>query len=165
MTGAHVQPIRVGRFDLWLYFLEHGFLPADAARPESQEEWNRQVCECLATERSAVQRLRNVVSRRPVALERLILQYDEAFLQRILVIMTGRNQDDLRRLVSDVVAVVVRAVTDSSDRIRSADNNTSIEMESITVDVARKVLTCGTWARNQCLGGPYRRVTSSVGLN
>lgn len=137
-TGTHVHPIRVGRFDLWLYFLEHGFLPADAARPESQEEWNRQVCECLATERSAVQRLRNVVSRRPVALERLILQYDQAFLQRILVIMTGRNQDDLRRLVSEVVALVVRAVTDSSDRIRLADNNTSIEVESIAVHVARE---------------------------
>ncbi len=130
-TEAHVQPIRVGRFDLWLYFLEHGFLPADAARPESQEEWNRQVCECLATERSAVQRLRYVVSRRPVALERLILQYDEAFLQRILVIMTSRNQDDLRRLVSDVVAVLVRAVTDLSDRIHSAGRSTPTEVGSI----------------------------------
>lgn len=130
-TKADVQPIRVGRFDLWLYFLEHGFLPADAARPESQEEWNRQVCKCLAIESSAVQRLRNLAFRHPVALERLILQYDEAFLQRILVIMTGLNQDDLRRLVSDVVGVVVRAVADLSDRIHSAGKSIPTEVGSI----------------------------------
>lgn len=130
-TKADVQPIRVGRFDLWLHFLQYGSLPADAARPESREEWNRQVCECLATERSAVQRLQNLVSRRPVALERLILQYDEAFLQQILAHLTSRNQDELRRLVSDIVAVVVRAVTDLSDRIHSVGKSTPTEVGSI----------------------------------
>ena len=130
-TEVEVQPIRIGRFDLWLHFLEHGFLPAGAVRPESQEEWHQQVFECLATESRAVQRLRNLVSRCPVALERLILQYDEAFLQQILELLTRRNQENVRRLVRDVVGVVGRAITDLSDRVHSAGKGTLTEVGSI----------------------------------
>lgn len=138
-TEAHVRPIRVGRFDLWLHFLEHGSLPADAVRPDSQEEWNRQVFECLASESRAGQRLRSLVMRRPVALERLILQYDQAFLVQILALLTSRNQDDVRRLVNDVVAVVVRAVTDLSDRIRSVGKSSPTEVGSIADALLRLV--------------------------
>jgi hypothetical protein len=131
---ADVQPIRTGRFDLWLHFLEHGSLAVGATRPDSQKAWHRQVIECLATESSAVQRFRNLVSMCPVALERLILQHDEAFLRQLLEFLTNRRQDDLQGLVDDVVNVVVRAVTDLSDRIRAVGKETPTELERI-VDV------------------------------
>ncbi|MBA5868945.1 MAG: hypothetical protein GDA68_02900 [Nitrospira sp. CR2.1] len=138
-SEAQVQPIHVGRFDLWLYFLEHGCLPAGVASPDSQEEWNRQVFECLATESSARQRLRKLVARRPVAMERLLLQYDETFLQQILALLTSRNQDDVRRLVSDIAAVVVRPITDLSDRIRSVGKSTPTEVASLADALLRLV--------------------------
>lgn len=128
---ADVQPIRTGRFDLWLYFLEHGFLPVGATRPESQEAWHQQVIECFLAESSAGQRLRNLVSKRSVAMERLILQHDQAFLRQLLEVLTNRTQGDLLRLVDDVVASVVRAVTDLSDRIRAVGEKSPTELESI----------------------------------
>ena len=137
---ADVQPIRTGRFDLWLHFLEHGSLPVGATRPESLEEWHRQVIECLAAESSAVQRLRNLVSKRPVALERLILQHDQAFLRQLLEVLTNRTQGDLLRLVDDVVAVAVRVVADLSDRIRAVGEKSPSELESI-VDTLLDVLS------------------------
>ncbi len=138
-SEAQVQPIHVGRFDLWLYFLEHGCLPAGVASPDSQEEWNRQVSECLATESSARQRLRKLVARRPVAMERLLLQYDETFLQQILAFLSSRHQDDVRRLVSDIAAVVVRAITDLWARIHSVGKSTPTELASLADALLRLV--------------------------
>jgi hypothetical protein len=128
---ADMQPLRTGRFDNWLYFLEHGYLPVDVIQPESLEEWQQQVIDTLATESSATQRFRILVSRSPVALERLILQHDQGFLQRLLALLTNRTQNDLRRLVDDVVGVVIRAATELSDQIHTVGKITPPKFESI----------------------------------
>lgn len=139
-TEADVQPVRGGRFDQWLHFLEHGSLPVGAVLPESQEEWHRQVIECLAADSGAERRLRNLVSRCPMALERLILQHDEVFLRQLLERLTNRAQDELLRLVDDVVGVILRAVTELSDRISAVSGKTPTELDRLA-DVLFKLLT------------------------
>lgn len=128
---ADMQPLRTGRFDNWLYFLEHGYLPVDVIQPESLEDWQQQVIDALATESSATQCFHILVSRSPVALERLILQHDQGFLQQLLEILTKRTQNDLRRLVDDVVGVVIRAATELSDQIHTVGKITPPKFESI----------------------------------
>lgn len=112
-----VQPVRLGRFDLWLYFLEHGFLPAGAAQPESQEEWLRQVIECLTAESRAVPRFLKLASGHLMVLERLILQHDKVFLGQLLALLTKRSQSDLLKLVDEVVGMTVRVITDLSGQL------------------------------------------------
>ncbi len=107
---AVTQPLRVGRFELWLYFLEHGYLPAHASQPDSPAEWHRHIFETLASHESAVQGLRWLLSARPVALERLIAQYDEAFLQQIVILFTARNQDELPAAIREMGAVIVECM-------------------------------------------------------
>ncbi|MCW5599983.1 MAG: hypothetical protein KIT55_00075 [Nitrosomonas sp.] len=128
---ADMQPLRTGRFDNWLYFLEHGYLPVDVIQPESLEEWQQQVIDTLATESSATLRFRILLSRSPMALERLILQHDQRFLQQLLEFLTNRTQNDLRRLVDDVVGVVIRAATELSDQIHAVGKRAPTDFESI----------------------------------
>lgn len=130
-TGVEVQPLRVGRFELWLYFLEFGFLPAGAAQPESREDWLRQVIECLASESSAVPRFRRLVSKRPVARERLILQHDTAFLGQLLELLGKRRQDEILKLVDNIVGTLVRAMSDLPDLVRIVGKGTSTDVENI----------------------------------
>lgn len=107
---AIVQPLRLGRFELWLYFLENGYLPAHAVLPESPAEWHQQVFDTLALEGGAVQRLRQLLSTRPLALERLIIQYDGAFLQQILALFTGHGHDDLAAAIKEASAVILQCL-------------------------------------------------------
>lgn len=128
---ADMQPLRTGRFDKWLYFLEHGHLPVDVIQPESLEEWQQQLIDTLASESSAAQRFRILLSRSPVALERLILQHDQGFLQQLLELLTNCTQNDLRRLVGDVVSMVIRAATELSDQIHRAGRRAPTKFKSI----------------------------------
>ncbi|MCX7099065.1 MAG: contractile injection system tape measure protein [Methylococcales bacterium] len=128
---ADMQPLRTCRFNNWLYFLEHGYLPVDVAQPDSLPEWQQQVFETLVSESSALQRFRMLVYRRPVVLERLILQHDQEFLKQLLEFLTNRTQNDLRRLVDDVVGEVVRAATELSDHIHAVGKITPSKSESI----------------------------------
>lgn len=107
---AIVQPLRMGRFELWLYFLENGYLPAHAVLPESPAEWHQQLFDTLALDGSAVQRLRQLLSTRPLALERLIIQYDEAFLQHIVALFTGHRHGDLPAAIKEASAVILQCL-------------------------------------------------------
>lgn len=109
---TQVRTVSHGCFDLWLYFLEHGFLPSDTSHPLSEEMWQGQILESIAQTPSAIQRLRNLLLRQPASLQRLILQYDAAFLAQLLETLTQSSQRELSILVGEVVAVIVRAVTD-----------------------------------------------------
>jgi hypothetical protein len=107
---AIVQPLRMGRFELWLYFLENGYLTAHASVPESPAEWHRQILDSLASDRSAVQHLQQLLSARPMALERLIVQHDEAFLEEIVALTTGHKHDQLTAVIREMRAVIVECL-------------------------------------------------------
>lgn len=120
---ASVQPLRVGRFGLWLYFLEHGCLPAHASQPDSLAEWQRHIFETLAADVSAVQSLRQLLSARPVTLERLIVQYDEAFLQQIVTLVTAHRHDALPAAIREMSAGLVECIQSlSANALRNSEH-------------------------------------------
>lgn len=100
-------PLRQGRFELWLYFLEHGYLPADAAPPDSPAEWHRQIFETLAADERALHSLRRLLGTRPAAFERLLMQYDGDFLRQIVTLFTARDQEGLPAAVRAMAAALV----------------------------------------------------------
>src|SRR4051812_11234059 len=82
--GAGVQSLAAGHFDLWLHFLEHGSLPPYAAAPSDLVSWHASILEELAEPRSdSVARLRRLLASRPLALQRIILQHEAEFLERL----------------------------------------------------------------------------------
>lgn len=125
------QAVSVGNFDLWLYFLEYGYLPADTLQPETLEKWQQQILESLTAQSGSALRLRNLLLRRPKASERLLLQYDDSFLKQLLETLTDRKQDELVSMVDDVVSDIIKAITDLSGRINRVDTATSNQLQSI----------------------------------
>lgn len=109
-SPAIVQPLRLGRFEMWLHFLEHGCLPVHAAAPGPATEWQRLILESLASDQGTPQRLRQLLCARPAALERLVKQHDEAFLRHLLSVYTGHAHEDLAAAIRQSVTVIVRAL-------------------------------------------------------
>jgi hypothetical protein len=93
------QPIHLEQFELWLCFLETGAFPTYAATPASLPEWHRHIFDTLALDAVAVERLRKLLSARPLAFERLILQFDTTFQQQIIRLHTGHKHDELPLLI------------------------------------------------------------------
>lgn len=91
------MPWTKGMFDLWLYFLEHGMLPASAALPPSDAEWHRCILDTLATERPAVDRFLNLIQQKTLALERLVLQHKTQFLHNLALITLDSEQRALAK--------------------------------------------------------------------
>ena len=137
---ALVQPLRADRFDLWLFFLGHGYLPARAALPSSPEEWHQQVFETLAAEDGAVQRLRSLITKSPPALERLLLQFDEGFRQQIVMLLTSRNQDQLADAVRDMATVIDKSFHRLSSGVANANANTQEYVENISAALLELVI-------------------------
>ena len=103
-------PIRMGHFQLWLHFLEHGYLPVTNIPPESQEVWQQHIIDSLASGLDAERELRHLVLKRPVALERLVRQHDKLFLQKLLNTLSGQSQSDLFRLADEAVSVITKII-------------------------------------------------------
>lgn len=93
------SPLRLGLFELWLYFLENGSLPGNALLPDSTSEWHRQVLDTLGLEADAIERLHQLLQKQTTAFERLILQYDQNFLLQITRLFTGHRHDDLPNFI------------------------------------------------------------------
>jgi len=109
-SDASVQPLSIGRFEVWLYFLENGYLPAHASVPESLTDWYEHIFDTLASDGSAVQRLQRLLSHRPIALERLAVQYDDAFLQEIVTLITGHKHNELPRAIRELGVVIIQCL-------------------------------------------------------
>ena len=83
------QSISNNHFDAWLHFLLRGQLPPVYVAA-SDAVWQEAILETVATQATAVAQLRQYLHQSD-ALQRLIYQFDEAFLTRLIEAMTGRT--------------------------------------------------------------------------
>lgn len=83
------QSISNNHFDAWLHFLLRGQLPPVYVAA-SDTVWQEAILETVATQAAAVAQLRQYLHQ-PDTLQRLIYQFDEAFLTRLMEAMTGRT--------------------------------------------------------------------------
>ncbi len=90
--GSH-EPLRSYCFRIWIYWLVHGTLPPYSSKPE--KNWLSQVFETLALETKAIQKLQTIVTKYPLALERLVLQHEVSDLKSIVELYTGHSQANL----------------------------------------------------------------------
>ncbi len=132
LFGVVTQPIYVGRFHLWLYFLEHGYLPAHAAYPKPLTNWYSDIFQTLVREANAVDSLSRLVSTFPQAMERLIIQYDPSFLQQLVELFTGFKQDPLSAKISETAGLIAQAIQTLSEYIEK-ERSGKIETADKTV--------------------------------
>jgi hypothetical protein len=83
------RSISYNHFEAWLYFLKAGQLPPVYAAT-SDAVWQEAVLEIIATQSAAAAQLRGYLLQ-PHTGQRLIYQFDEAFLMRLIAAMTGKT--------------------------------------------------------------------------
>lgn len=124
-ANAWRQPLRIGRYDRWLYFLERGALPSASGAPESEETWRRQIFDTLALDAVAVERLSRLLHTHPQALERLLLQYDTGFLQQIAGLFTGHKQEQLASTIRELATFFAELLGALHSAVRRNKRTTS----------------------------------------
>jgi hypothetical protein len=97
------MPLRQSHFEQWLYFLQHGQLPWQAATPD--RDWHKNVLDTLGLEQAAVEQLRYLLATQPTAFQRLLLQYDALFLQTMIELFTGFSQRNLPKGIREIMRV------------------------------------------------------------
>lgn len=87
-------------FDQWCYYMEHGALPWNAARPGGQ--WYQQVLQTLATSHTAITQLRRQAMNNRDYLLRILLQHTPEFITRLLAVITARKQNNWAPLIQQL---------------------------------------------------------------
>ena len=98
IPGSSVKTQAVHHFEQWLFWLEHGVLPALSTAPET--DWLEYVLQNLGLESSAVEQLHILLLSRPEAPRRLVLQHDAKFMQALVELFTGHKQEMLPRFIA-----------------------------------------------------------------
>lgn len=94
-------PVSRSRFQLWLDFLEKGYLNWSAGNL-SDSDLHRAVLENLATELSALEQLKTILQQNPVAIKRLLFQHEDRFFQHLVESFTAKKQDELLQLLLEI---------------------------------------------------------------
>ncbi len=87
-------------FDQWCYYMEHGALPWNAAKPDAQ--WYQQVLQTLATSHTAITLLRKQVMDNRDYLQRILFQHTQEFVIQLLAIITARKQNNWVLLIQQL---------------------------------------------------------------
>jgi hypothetical protein len=96
------EPKESAVFRQWLFYMENGHLPWNGM---SLKKESTIVLESLATEYSCISALRQLLLRNPVALNRIILQHDETFLQNLVAVLTTKKQQGLIAFIDEMMCL------------------------------------------------------------
>lgn len=99
-AGMQRVSLSQGYFESWLYFLEHGSLPAAAVRWQ-QDEWEAGTLTALSSETYALQQCRRLFTEHPYAVRRLVLQFSPAFVQNWILAYSADTYRQALQLVSE----------------------------------------------------------------
>lgn len=97
------QSLRRYYFELWIHWLEKGNLPSYAMAPK--ENWIPFVLETLGLDIDAVTILENTLKKKPVALQRLVIQHINKDLKSIVELYTGFSQTRLLMLFEEIMKI------------------------------------------------------------
>ncbi len=102
-VGLERLTVAESLFAAWLFFLKTGQLSATAS---TEADWQEATLAAVASDAKTVDILRGVLLHNAIALERLVLQHNEAFLTALAEAMTGLKQAYLADLRQTFVAVL-----------------------------------------------------------
>lgn len=98
----------------WLYYMQHGYLNWNVLRVN--DEWYHKVIEELATDYVSVTALRRLIVSNPAAVQRIVLQHNEAYLQNLVEILTTEKQSMLRPFIDELVLLIVFIYEESKNK-------------------------------------------------
>jgi hypothetical protein len=92
---------RLGVFGQWLYYMDHGVLPWNTAKPD--DNWLRNVLEAIAVDIQSHQVLQKRITDQPFFLQRVVFQHPDHFLHKLTEIFTAKKQDGLPAAIDELL--------------------------------------------------------------
>jgi hypothetical protein len=89
--------------DQWIFYMRHGYLPWNASK--INEGWYEKVLESFASDAVAISNLRNLISKNPDSVRRIVFQNSIVFLKSLLETLTAENQDTLPQLFRELAQI------------------------------------------------------------
>ncbi|MEL7424594.1 MAG: contractile injection system tape measure protein [Bacteroidota bacterium] len=86
------QQSQLGRFNTWLYFLEHGVLPWNSTNQMDGQAWFIQAIESIAGNALSLEKFRRRIIQRPAIVNRLIKQHSTDQLALIMEAISGEKR-------------------------------------------------------------------------
>ena len=99
------QSLRQHYFDIWIYWLEKGSLPAYTLPPKN--DWMTLVLETMALDLEAILLLTEKIRKNTNILERLVVQHTEKELQTIAELYTGFSQRELSIFIEEIKNMII----------------------------------------------------------
>jgi hypothetical protein len=99
-----ILPMRIWHFNYWLQWLENGFLPGQELFIE--QNWQNSVLETLGLHSQQVLELQIFLKRKPIALQRLVMQHSSDFLVSLVELYTGHNQKKLLTFFKEIKLIL-----------------------------------------------------------
>ncbi len=131
-------PITLGRFESWRYFLEHGVLPFTGV-PGNEEALRQAVLETVAAENFAQQSLLLLLRRHDRALQRLLWQHPDKFLQSLAEAITGRSQQNALAFKKEMEALLAQPM--ETKVANSTASKRAAALEPGTIPVSKSLKT------------------------
>ena len=140
----------VAGFQQWIYYMQKGYLPWNCTK--RGEEWHQQVFETLATDYNSVAELRRLILTNADVRDRIVYQYSEVFLEKLVAILTATNQHGLIGTVNDLTEVfffIERDKTPSRPELRK-EINQSLYRSALVLASGNEKLAPAEFAKAIC---------------
>ncbi len=130
-------PITLGHFESWRYFLEHGVLPFTGV-PGNEDAMRQAALEIVAAESSAQQSLLLLLRRHDRALQRLLWQHPDKFLQALAEAITGRSQQNALAFKREMEALLAQPLETKTASATATKRDTALEPKAIPLSKSLK---------------------------
>ncbi len=88
----------------WIFYMQHGYLSWNVL--QINPAWYAKVLEAFAADAAAIGNLRNLISRHPGSVKRIISQHPEFFLKALIETLTAENQDALLQIINELTEII-----------------------------------------------------------
>lgn len=90
--------------DQWIFYMQHGYLPWNVL--EINEDWYNKTLEAFASDVASINNLRNLITRHPDAVRRIVFQNSFSFLKSLVETLTTENQDALPFFIDEIAEII-----------------------------------------------------------
>lgn len=93
-----------GVFKQWFFYMKKGFLAWNSVQINA--EWHNQVLEVLANDHESLTELKTEIKLNEVVLARIVEQHSEAFLVKLIELVSAEKHTDLPAIISEIKTII-----------------------------------------------------------
>jgi hypothetical protein len=119
--SARSRDRRLGVFEQWLFYMEHGYLAWNSDRPA--DSWNKDVLEIMMSDSESRGTLRNKLLQNQHLLDRLVYLHNDDFLNNLTEIFSEKKQEKLQDCIDELMELNKYLLKKKKNIVPESDNS------------------------------------------